>query len=1092
MDFDSSILNRVKQRLYGLENDPEAVSGDTQVIPSVEKSNIIHKETKQTKQKLAKPRNIALESTQKVKTAVILPQLELDPADFGLIPTTEQQTQSITEPTVTDLLTQVDTNNFESASKGLATQVIRQTETLFIGQAEPSFSSQTETYSVSSPLASISISKPAQKQLLEAEIAQTTLTDEENDLNDVANTTVDSSVQRNITTRVELHEIERELSEKKLAKNIQPAFSQNSFNPISNLLEAFQSDSEPEAALNSEKASDLSPTTSPIKAAAEKSDILLDDLDSDFEIPTALEALNSISPKKNKQSPISDYALRLKKQLLLSPTRAANNLITLDSSEDDSEEPIPSLTKEKKFLMKQKFSRKIPQNRPKKSDLFATLRRANAKQLLQMKKDNPDAELIEEIEKEEEEMGNLLERELERSRRIRKMEKQQEKARAALQKIADGNTGDLDDADYTPNEIPDSDGVMDSEEYDSEVEVSSKEESDDDSRTARRNRRAVLSDDDDEEEDEEAENGDIPTISSKAKSTDHRTDDSYMFGGPSSDNDEESQDKVTHIHSDQMRPETPISTEGFGETIQSKLFENLPPRTESSLSIEDSISANTTLDVPEIQSFQDLSTQYSFNNSILGNVNGMAENANDAEEPTQADYVPTQIDPTQILEHSDDEDEDFAVAVRLGRENVIKNNKILDEEQSDTESVDEKEKEKLYNEKVAAYEAKIRRQELKARKRRKDMERRGVKSVVEGEAEESEDEWKGIGGADNEVSDVENSEDERMIDRNYNIVLNDEEVRKKFMEQYQIKDKHELEKLIDDIKNHRLLKRARSSRFDVELSDEEDEILMAYRRKKLEEQKERLQVSKKVNSLLKSEKSKAFFDSITEESTPIIILDSDQDSDSEAASQLNQSQNDKGIKATETEEVLTDADEEAEPIKKVLRLDEAFVQKQLSFLCSTDESKYLQIQKEAEIQHGVEEEIEDLATLKSRCMTSLYLPESNSQSQSKRGPEVLTDDDEDNDDFGRIFKKPSMVSSFKLYHEKQVGQVSTGSFSGVTINKQYKVATGAKASITYMSKSGNAKATSRPVKSTHTQAIERRVDQTKLSSTLFKSRTGFT
>lgn len=73
------------------------------------------------------------------------------------------------------------------------------------------------------------------------------------------------------------------------------------------------------------------------------------------------------------------------------------------------------------------------------------------------------------------------------------------------------------------------------------------------------------------------------------------------------------------------------------------------------------------------------------------------------------------------------------------------------------------------------------------------MERRGLKNIIEGEAEESEDEWKGLGGVDGEVSDVANSEDERMIDNNFNIDLKNEEIRKKFMEDYQIKDQKELE-----------------------------------------------------------------------------------------------------------------------------------------------------------------------------------------------------------------------------------------------------------------------------------------------------------
>lgn len=1133
MDFDDSILKRVKERLYGSGDaeTPTSTQSDTQIIPPFEQSILFGAAPEQTKPSAEKTskhnkkssKTPKFDATQRLKTALVLPQLELDLADFNSA-SSQGAHQEIEIPSSqlqksTQLL---DTDDCEVQNVG-ATSTQTQADVPELTQRDAQLSS-TQKDPVHEDV--------SQRQLLESEIAKATLTDEENDLDDAANTTIDSSVQKTITTRAELDQIERGLSEQKLKTSIQPQFVENSFNPVDQLLEAFQSDSELEAPLNSEKRTSLSPSTSPIQPAVHemgKKEILLDDSDSDFEVPNVLDAIkNGISeaPPK-KKSPITDYALRLKKQLLSSPTNPAKEVITLDESDDESSTDIPSLSKEMEFLVKQKFSRKLPKRLPKQKDLFSTLRRANAKQLLQMKKDDPDAELIEQIEKEEEEMGNILERELERARNIRKREKKQDKAKAALLKLSEGNVDDMDDKDYSAGEnVLESDGVMDSD-YDSlsnneddDSEGDSDDENESEARIIKRNRRVILSDD--EEDQNEREEATIDpfkaTKASDSKGPHRRTDDSYMFGGPSSENDEENEQMITHIHSDQIRPETPINTSidgRFDQTSSPKLFQNLPPRTDSNTSTEDSLVVD--MGPAEIQSFQELpSTQFSVANETF-----------DAPEATQKDYVSTQRDPTQlqqgqinatqILPDTDDEDEeDFALAVKRGRQNVIDQNTSLVDDNSEDEEAGDEESEEVQKQKLALYEAKLRRHELKARKRRKEMERRG-KGVFEGEAEESEDEWKGIGGADNEISDQENSEDERMIDNNFNLVLNDEEVRKKFMEQYQIKDRNELEKLIDDIKNHRLSKRARSTRFDVELSDEEDEILIAYRKKKLEEQKQRLLANKKVNSLLKNEKSRAFFDSIAEETTPQILLESDDDSDI----QTQETQEAKG----ETKEMSpesnsvsnsqkTDVDEDSVvAVKKTIRLDEAFVQRQLSFLCSTEESKYMQIQQDADHQHGVDEDIEDLATLKSRCMSNLYSfssksniggPATTTQSVTevtlglKREIEYLTDDDEEND-FGRVFKKPSMVSSFKLYHEKQIGQVSTGSFSGVTVNKQYKVASGGKASITYISKTGGAK-TGGPklggfnpsLKSSHTQAIERKVDQTKQNSTLFRSGTGFT
>lgn len=97
-----------------------------------------------------------------------------------------------------------------------------------------------------------------------------------------------------------------------------------------------------------------------------------------------------------------------------------------------------------------------------------------------------------------------------------------------------------------------------------------------------------------------------------------------------------------------------------------------------------------------------------------------------------------------------------------------------------------------------------------------------------------------------------------MIDNDFNIDLKNDDLRRKFMEEYQIKDQKELEKLLDDIKNHRLTKRVNGNGFDIELSDEEDELLTAYRKQKLKEQRARLTENKKLNALAKNEKSKAF------------------------------------------------------------------------------------------------------------------------------------------------------------------------------------------------------------------------------------------
>jgi len=1064
-DLDLSILDRVKKRLYGL---------DTQVIPNFQDS-LLFGSTQVIGEK------------HEAETQLVENQEEN-------APNTELNTQNGTQLTV--LSTQIPETSTQRVirlpqlalnEEDFATPQTQVTAPPFIPGPEDVPVELTREEKLARLVELKRRERIREEQQLQADISHTTLTDEENDLDDAADTTRDSSVQKNATTKKELEEIDRKLNEEKRNRTIQPIFQKSETNPVKQLLAAFDSDSEGENAPSSEQVLKLSPTTSPIKVGATKGDIELDS-DSDFDTTNVLDliAKPQLPIAKNRKNPIDEYAQRLKKRMLSSPTRSDEGVITLDDSGDETAaeatpSDIPQLTKEQQFVLKQRYSRKKferiksniayskfhqPRGREKSLKLFNELRAANVKQLNELKESNPDAELLEEIEKEEEEMGNLLEREMERVRRIRKKEKLQEKAKLRL---INGGDNDEDDADYNSNEgnedVPDSEVDSNS----GESEFSDENELDDEeTETVSRPKRVVLSDDE--------EDAPTATNSSFTEPATKRHDDSYMFGGTSDEVEVPDDEMEVRAggHDDTSASTMDLEVE-HRESNQYELFLNLAPRKAQDVSFTES-TIDESFHVPELPSFQDITETQETNADNL---------------PTQADaqsYPATQIIPsatlavspaTQIIPsathtsktltdktqedvYSDDEEQDLPAAVNRGRRHISKNVlHSVQEEDEDDEADNEKEQE-LLKEKLALFEAKIRRKELKARRLRKEMERRGIKNIVEGEAEESEDEWKGIGGAENEESDQANSEDERMIDNDFNIDLNDEEVRKKFMEQYQIKDRKELEKLIDDIKNHKLTKRARANRFDIELSDEEDELLMAYRRQKLQEQKQRLLANLKLMKLALNVKSRAFFESMEEESN-IITLDNElgeEDSASESEP-----------KPSENNSQGTDADEvEAAPIKKVIRIHEAFVQRQLSFLSKTDDDDYLEIQRMSNAQHGIasDDDIDDLATLKSRSLSNLYtrnptpeVVDLDTLSNKRTHDEIQTDNDEDDDDdddgFSHVFKRPSMVASFRSFQEKQGVQVSTKSFSGVTVNKQYKVASGSKASITYMSKSNKQK-----------------------------------
>lgn len=991
-----------------------------------------------------------------------------------------------------------------------------------------------EDVEVLNPLASTQvIPKPIehdnQAEELEAEITKSSLTDEENDLAaDDADTTKDSSIQKTVTTKAEMEQIQKGLSEEKRLRSIKPSFVKRAIDPVQRLVAAFESESEDETAkvLSDHQMPKLSPTTSPVKVStAGKVDLSDSDDDFDVETTNVLDFILNPPPprlpvmKIKNTNPMETYAMNLKRQILSSPTRQneENPSIDLDDSADETTEEkakaIPELTKAQKLTIKQKFAKKKLESTKKaifsqfqhlhgtknSNKLFQELKKANAKQLNELRRENGDAELIEEIEKEEEEMGTLLEREIERVRRIRKKEKLKERAaKALLTGKAPEGSEDEDDGDYREGleegeDVPDSDVDLDESDYGLDVD---NEEPADHNDVINRRKRVILSDDEAEDD-----SGAAPMTSKQAtEERERRFDDSYMFGGQGSGSNPESEEEdeeIMHVKSDN----TPHSQPGqqFHDILDDtekglgpyKLFQNLAPgNTNSQATGEASFLQDDSLDKSiEVPSFQDIPpTQL-----MLESVSNL---------PTQADVSPTQmVASTQNDDLYSDTEEDYPAAVSRGRNQVQSQLKPVAESEEENEE-DPKENEEELKKRLAFYEAKICRKELKARRKRKEMERKGIKGIVEGEAEESEDEWKGIGGLDQEDSDQANSEDERMIDNTLNLDLNDEEIRKKFMEEYHIKDKKDLEKLMDDIKNHRLTKRARGNGFDIELSDEEDELLMAYRRQKLDEQKQRLMENQKLQKLAKNDRAKAFFESIQDEALSVAL---DEDSDEEETQPSTQADTEKGnSQATEEDE------EESQPRKRILHLEESFVQKKLSFLTRNDEDDYNSIQEVSRLQHGIhsDDEVEDIRILKDRSMMNLFklatpeLVDDESRAPKRLIDEIATDEDEDgneandsDDEMSQVFKKPSVVSLFRSFNEKRGVQVSSNYFSGVTVNKQYKMAGDAKASISYMSKASKTNSkTKSTMKSNKAMMIEqgiKEVKQKNSSSKIFNSNSAF-
>lgn len=863
---------------------------------------------------------------------------------------------------------------------------------------------------------------------LEADVSRTTLTDDENDLAEDAFRSVPNH---------QLEETEQFLSIQKRERNIEPQFNRKLIHSKQKLLSAFDDDildSDVGAVASLTPPAKSSPLTSPVQKdeASDAEDEELNVLDLIGQ-PVAHQA--KIIKKK---SPIEVYASKLKEET------EESKVINLDSDSDsDSQHQIPSLSKQDKLSIKQRFSRKklgkkshialalpthlrslllaLKESRtgPKRAQLLSKLKRANIDQIQALRGENGETDIFEELQKDEEVMGSLLEREMERARNIRKKEKMREKQKKAhldrLEAIPESD-GEIPDSDLGDSGANDSDDKSDG----SGIVVD------------KRKRVVLLSEDEDSTSDKEAT--DQPKLDFSAI----RVDDSYMFGAMGDDENPGEQDTIT---TSSQRP--PVSYTSPKRTrrhsvAEQELFKNLRDTTQKIMPIQNQESQNQEDQAfGQVPSFQDLSE-------------------------TQADPVPTQGIATQV-----DDEEVTPATLNIARELIKKNGPQQETEEAEAENEaeeaeDEAESEDI-KEQIKIYERKLRLKELQSRKKRHIMQQRGLNKIIEGEAEESEDEWHGLGGMDGELSDVANSEDEKMIDNSFNFDLNDAEVKRKFMEQYQIKDQKELEKLLDDIKNHRLTKRVRPNGLDIELSDEEDEILAAYRKQKLNEQRQRALQNRQALHLSKTERAKAFFESMEEDSQRVIRIDDDDDDEQIS----NDDQDDE-------EEI----EAEASKRRRVIRIEESFVQKQLSFLSSSGTDQYFEQQRISRLQHGFgsDEEHEDLNELK-RSISEMHRGRAELVAEE---PAKQAASDTDDDDIMPAFKRPSLVQSFR----SNPNSGSEGSFSGVTISKQYKAATGGKGSISSMSRS-------RRVKSVKEQKLERRLNHAAQTKTKLFSESGF-
>ncbi|ETI25214.1 hypothetical protein G647_04587 [Cladophialophora carrionii CBS 160.54] len=145
-----------------------------------------------------------------------------------------------------------------------------------------------------------------------------------------------------------------------------------------------------------------------------------------------------------------------------------------------------------------------------------------------------------------------------------------------------------------------------------------------------------------------------------------------------------------------------------------------------------------------------------------------------------------------------------------------------------------------------------------------DKQKSRAREAVDDAAEESEDEYAGLGGAsDDEINDEENEDDRRMIDEDTQVGVGDEaKLAKLFADRERQQDEAAVSKLLKDITTGAL--RRKRGNDDLDLSDEEDALMRRREAKRREFAKMRRELLKDeaVGKIAEDKKKEAFLRSI--------------------------------------------------------------------------------------------------------------------------------------------------------------------------------------------------------------------------------------
>ncbi|CUS24243.1 LAQU0S15e00166g1_1 [Lachancea quebecensis] len=344
---------------------------------------------------------------------------------------------------------------------------------------------------------------------------------------------------------------------------------------------------------------------------------------------------------------------------------------------------------------------------------------------------------------------------------------------------------------------------------------------------------------------------------------------------------------------------------------------------------------------------------------------------------------------------------------------------------------------------IREFREKRKRRELLIEAKLEKLHQSKASGMIDYEAEESDDEWHGIGGVDGERFDDYDSDLEKMIDDYSNSKFDSSEVRKKQIEEEITEDKSMVNKILHDIETGGFRKRGRNA-LDLEFSDDEDDELIKYhaRRKELLRQKASAQGEAKL--FAENPKSKAFFETIIEDLEPKGSLEKKEFTSARESSFVIASGED-----------FNDIDQEG---KKPV-LSEAFVHETLSFLKSGEfggniEAKDTLFLHSPTHASGINtQEAQDVFALKQNSSIK------NLSAPTRKNSEFLIDDQEDT-----LSRKMACPLFARFTKHVDVNEKFEEGKKTVRSLNSYKAAGSSKASITYLGKARKLNARKRAVR----------------------------